>query len=69
MIQSTQEFEITREQLGKAELALASLREDVLPKSEAQYRLMAEAYIDMILKLRAEIDEYLGLASEPRLSG
>lgn len=69
MIASVEEFEITREQLGRAERALISLRKTVLPKNEARFRLMAEAHIEEIRNLRAEIDQYLGLSVESRMSG
>jgi hypothetical protein len=53
--------EITREQLGRIEHALESLRRTVLPVNPARFELMAEGYIDMIAELRAELAR---LASE-----
>ena len=61
MIQTGEGLELVHEQLGRAERALASLRATVLPLNKARYELMAEAYVEQILKLRAEIDAYLGI--------
>ncbi len=61
MIQSDQEFELVRQQLTRAESALGALRREVLPQSEDRFLLMAEAYVEQILALRREIDEFLGL--------
>lgn len=61
MIKSDQEFELVRQQLTRAESALGALRREVLPQSEDRFFLMAEAYVEQILSLRREIDEFLGL--------
>ena len=61
MITTDEDFALVRQQLERVETALGALRRDVLPQSEARFLLMAEAYVEQILALRAEIDEYLGL--------
>jgi signal transduction histidine kinase len=58
MIQNDDELSLVRRQLERAEAALASLKRDVLPKSEARFNLMSETYFDQIVQLRREIDEY-----------
>jgi DNA anti-recombination protein RmuC len=63
MIDTDQQLRLVQEQLSRAEAALASLRETVRTKSEERYRLMAEAYVEQIRTLRAEIDEYLGITA------
>ena len=61
MINTDAEFGIVSQQLSRAESALGAIRRDVLPLSKERYMLMAEAYVDQIVALRAEIDQYLGL--------
>jgi hypothetical protein len=62
MIKTEQDLEIARQQLARVESAVGALRREVLPVSEERFVLMAEAYVEQILALRAEIDEFLGLA-------
>jgi hypothetical protein len=61
MITNDEDFALVQRQLERIETALGALRRDVLPQSEARFLLMAEAYVEQILALRAEIDEYLGV--------
>lgn len=65
MIRNDDELSVVREQLGRAESALESLRHDVLPKNVNLYRVMAESYVDTIVELRGHIEAYLG-AGETR---
>jgi hypothetical protein len=65
MIFDDDDLKLVHEQLGRVQSALASLRHDVLPLNPARYNLMAEAYVDTIHELRAEINAYLGLGSHP----
>jgi hypothetical protein len=51
-----------REQIERLERALESLSREVRPKSEQQFRVFAEGYVDQIAELRSEIDRYLGIA-------
>ena len=61
MTKNDSDLGYVREQLALAEGALPSLRNDVLPKNPERYRLMAESYVETILGLRADIDQYLGI--------
>jgi hypothetical protein len=63
MIRNDEELGVVREQLERLEGILRSLKRDVLPRSEAQFRLMAEGPIDEHAKLRREIDQYLGIGT------
>ncbi len=65
MITNDAELSVVRQQLGRVEAALDSLRRDVKPKNESMYELLAESYIDMLQSLRADIDAYLGIATLP----
>lgn len=66
MIRNDEQMTIVRQQLGRIEDALASLRRDVLPKNKRNYEVMSEGYVDQIMALRAEIDAYLGIVAVPR---
>jgi hypothetical protein len=44
------------------------LHEGVYPQNPRNYAVFAESYIEMILKLRAEIDAFLGIAPQAALS-
>lgn len=61
MIKNDEQLRATHEALGHLYRALASLRQDVLPKNARQYALFAEGPLEEIRKLQFEIDEYLGL--------
>ncbi|HEY2589078.1 MAG TPA: hypothetical protein VGI81_25265 [Tepidisphaeraceae bacterium] len=63
MIQNDEQLLTVKQQLERVESALHSLKQRLLPQSEATFRLMAEGYIDQIAALRREIDEYLGIAT------
>jgi hypothetical protein len=63
MIRNEDELKIVREQLARAESALKSLRNDVLPKSRQMYEIMAEPCVDTIVELQAEIATCLGSAA------
>jgi hypothetical protein len=65
MISNYKQLEVVRRQLGRAEDALVSLHEGVFHRNPRNYAVFAESYIDMILKLRAEIDAFLGIAPQP----
>ncbi len=65
MIRNNDELRIVREQLARAESALESLRNDVLPKSRQMYQVMAEPCIDTIVELRGQIDTYLEIVTVP----
>ena len=65
MIRNNEELKIVREQLARAESALESLRNEVLPKNQQMYHVMAEPCLDTIIELRGQIDAYLGIATVP----
>ena len=58
MIRSDADLAFLKEQLGRVEAAYRDLEQDVRPKSEKWFQLMAESYLDQIAKLRREIDDY-----------
>ncbi|MBI2807420.1 MAG: hypothetical protein HYX68_20755 [Planctomycetes bacterium] len=59
MIRTEEELMVEQEALGNIERALESLRADVEPKNPRNFAVYAEAYLDQINMLKAEIDEYL----------
>jgi hypothetical protein len=61
MIQNEAELAQSMEQMERMYRALARLRSEVAPVSDAKFRLLAEGPIDEIRKLRREIDDYLGI--------
>ena len=64
MIANDKELQVVLNQLQRAESALDSIRREVKPKSEAKYELMAEAYLDQIAELKAQIDAYRAMTVE-----
>ncbi len=56
MICNDEELKVMREQLGRAERALASLRSEIT--NERNFAVFSEAYVDQIAELKAEIDAY-----------
>ena len=65
MISNYKQLEVVRRQLNRAENALVSLHEGVYHRNPRNYAVFSESYIDMILKLRAEIDAFLHIAPQP----
>jgi hypothetical protein len=63
MITDDEQLDQALEQVARMYRALASLRKDVLPRSDRQFALMAEGPIDEIRKLAGEIDCYIGKTS------
>ena len=61
MIQNDDQLERTRSAIATLERALQSLKRDVLPKNPKRFALMAEPAVADIRKLRAEVDEYIGV--------
>lgn len=61
MIENDQQLETTCQALGSAYLALAALRQELLPLSAERYDLAAQAALRQIGKLRGDVDAYLGL--------
>jgi hypothetical protein len=56
MILNDEDLRIVREQLGRAERALASLRSEIT--NERNFAVFSEAYVDQINDLKAEIEAY-----------
>ena len=65
MIRNYKDLAHFRSQLNLAMDALVSLHERVYAKNPRNYAVFAEAPIDMILELRAEIDAFLHIAPSP----
>lgn len=62
MIEDDAQLEQTRSVLGAVETSLAALRRRVEPVNAALFQAMAEDYVEDILRLRAEVDTYIGTA-------
>jgi hypothetical protein len=65
VIHNDEQLRVVRSQLTLIEDALASLHRDVYPKNPRNYAILSEGYVEQILKLRADIDAYLGIVTEP----
>ena len=64
MIENDDQMRRTAEQMLRMYIALSDLRQRLLPVNKRNYEIFAEGPIEEIRRLRAEIDEYLGL-NEP----
>jgi hypothetical protein len=65
MIHTNEQFEVVRQQLGRIQNALLSMRDRVLPKNKRNYQVLVEGYVDQIDLLQADIDAYLQIGLEP----
>lgn len=63
MIENDKQLAVVRSQLERMDRALDALHREVHPQNPKMYELMAESYIAEVLKLRGEIDAYLGFPS------
>ena len=63
MIANDEQFDIVREQIARLERALQSLAREVRPKNPRQFEIFAQGYVDQLATLRAQVDEYLGIAA------
>jgi hypothetical protein len=63
MIHNDEHLQETRLAIANLESVLASLKHDVLPKNPERFAIMAEPAVVDIMKLRAEVDEYIGLTA------
>lgn len=61
MIQTAEGLELSIEQLARMYRIVASLHAEIAPHNYANYQIYAQGPIDEVLKLRTEIDEYLGI--------
>ena len=70
MIRSDDEFQQTLEQLERMYRALASLREEVLPKNPRTFAVLAEGPLDHIRQFQEELEQYRqSLLAEPQAPG
>ncbi len=68
MIRNDDELSVTRAQLKLAEDSLISLQNEIRPKNQMLFALMAESHIELVQSLRAQIDEFLGVATIPEFA-
>ena len=61
MIENDEQLQQACDALGDLYQALASYRSKILPANPRSYAIIAQGPQDQIRKIRAEIDEYLGL--------
>lgn len=61
MITDDRQLKQTRQELARLEEDLISLQREILPINSERFHLMAEAYVDHIIELRSQIDEYIGV--------
>jgi len=66
MIQNDEQLQQATEALNDLYRALASYRSRILPVNRRNYEVIAQGPLDEIRKIRAEIDEYLGLPDESK---
>lgn len=70
MISDDRQLKQTRQELTRLEEDLISLQREVLSVNPERFHLMAEAYVDHIIDLRSQIDEYIGIkAYQDKLQG
>ena len=58
MIKNIHQLRVTMEQMERLFQALDDMRENVLPRDPRLFALMAEAPLDDLNRMRAEISEY-----------
>ena len=61
MIQNDRQLETTREALSHLEAGIAALYKDNAKMHPDQYALMVGGFLEEFLKLRQQIDDYLGV--------
>jgi hypothetical protein len=66
MIANDEQLAVVKEQAACLERAIESLARTVRPKSEQQFKVFAEGYVDQLQILREEIEAYLGIAAVKR---
>ena len=62
MIANDEQLDIVREQIARLVRALQSLAREDRPENPRQFEIFAQGYVDQLATLRAEVDEYLGIA-------
>jgi hypothetical protein len=63
MINNDEELESTKRALDLAERTLIALKKKVYPINPQKYSILAEPYLEYIVRMRSEKDEYIGLAA------
>jgi hypothetical protein len=63
MIHNDEQLKQTRDAINDLESGLTALKRDVLPLNPSRFALMAEPVVSHIRELRAQIEEYVGVAS------
>lgn len=61
MIQTDEQLETTRQALFHLEHGLAALYKDKAKIHPDRYALMVESFLEDVLKLRQQIDDYIGV--------
>lgn len=61
MIKNNDEKKFAENQISKLENILLSLKKELLPEREEQFKAMAAVYTRMIREIREEIEEYTGM--------
>lgn len=70
MITDDRQLNQTRQELTRLEENLISLQREVYPLNPDRFHIMAEAYVDHIIELRTQIDEFIGVkAYQDKLQG
>jgi hypothetical protein len=66
-IRNSQELAASQQWLNTMERILEELRQTVLPKSPELYQVMSERYVEEIVKVQREINDYLDIKAEEEL--
>ena len=64
MISNDMQLNTVQEQIQRLKSALASLERDVRPKSERQFQVLSEGYVDQIAELQVVADAYVAKSRE-----
>lgn len=65
MIANDSQIARARENLASMEAAIESLRKELLPNHERNFRLYAQPWIDFRDQFQADIDDYLARRTRP----
>lgn len=62
MIKNESQLKLAHEQMTRLESALLSLKSEIYSTNPELFFVMAEGYVEHIIRLRKEIDDYTGLS-------
>lgn len=62
MIKNETQLKLAHEQMARLESALSSLKSEIYSTNPELFFVMAEGYVEHIIRLRKEIDYYTGLS-------